>query len=280
MTQAANPARLADLHLHSHFSDGTYTPDKLVRAARSNGLCAIALTDHDTLDGVAETLETGKRLGIEVIPGVEITSRVGDKEVHILGYFFDDGWQNPQLRAVLTHSKRLREQRIVEFAARFRQLGIALSVADIRACAGCGTLGRMHVAQALVRRGAVKSVEEAFERFLKPGKPGYVDRPRMTAAEAIGHILRAGGIAALAHPGLNNVDERIPDLAAQGLAGLEVWHSRHTPSDTNRYRKLAKRLELLPTGGSDCHGSMHSQARIGTVKIPYEHVAALRACRP
>jgi 3',5'-nucleoside bisphosphate phosphatase len=268
--------KFADLHLHTRYSDGSYTPDELVRAAVANGLATIALTDHDTFDGVQETMDAGNRLGVEVIPGVEITSRVDMQEVHILGYFSVERWRNPLLHAILDHAKKLREKRITQFVARFNELGFPLTVADVESFSTCGTIGRPHVAQALVKRGVVKSVEEAFERFLKVGKPGYVERPRMTAAETLGHIRRAGGVSVLAHPGLNNIDDRIHELKQQGLAGIEVWHPKHTASKSDRYLKLAEKHELLATGGSDCHGNVRGEPVIGTVKLPSDRLEQLK----
>jgi hypothetical protein len=247
--------KFADLHLHTRYSDGTYTPAELVRAAAGQGLSTIALTDHDTFDGVQETLDAGRRAGVEVIPGVEITSRVDAQEIHILGYFSIERWRDPVLHNILEHAKNLRAKRVARFVEKFHELNIPLTVADIESFSTCGTIGRMHVAQALVKRGVVKSVEEAFERFLKVGKPGYVERPRMTAAETLGHICRAGGVAVLAHPGLNNIDDRLHELKQQGLAGIEVWHPKHTNSKSDRYLKLAEKLELLanrPSAASNC----------------------------
>jgi predicted metal-dependent phosphoesterase TrpH len=266
----------ADLHLHTRYSDGSYTPAELVRAAAERNLATIALTDHDTFDGIQETLDAGRRTGVEVVPGVEITSRVDSQEVHILGYFNIESWRNPVLHAILDHAKKLREKRITQFVARFNELGFSLTVADVESFSTCGTIGRPHVAQALVKRGVVKSVEEAFERFLKFGKPGYVERPRMTAAETLGHIRRAGGVAVLAHPGLNNIDDRLHELKQQGLAGLEVWHPKHTAAKSDRYLKLAEKLGLLPTGGSDCHGNVRGEPAIGSVRLPHERVEELK----
>ena len=266
----------ADLHLHTRYSDGSYTPEELVHAAVAQGLTTIALTDHDTFDGIAETMEAGRRVSLEVIPGVEITSRVDTQEVHILGYFGPDRWGAPLLHAVLAHAKRLRENRITHFVERFHELGIPLTVTEIEAFSTCGTIGRPHVAQALVKRGVVKTVEEAFNRFLKHGKPGYVDRPRMTVAEAIGHIDRAGGVAVLAHPGLNNVDDRLHEMKSQGLAGIEVWHPKHSPAKSERYLRLADELGLLATGGSDCHGNVRGEAMIGSVKLSADRLEQLK----
>src|SRR5437867_1597630 len=259
----------ADLHLHTRYSDGSWTPAELVREAQRLGFAAIAVTDHDTLDAIPEALAGA---GIEIIAGVEITCRVDTQEIHMLGYLPGDAWKSPELHAVLDHSRRVREKRITEIVGRLNELGVELTEAEVFACSDCGTIGRPHVAMALQKRGVVNSNEEAFERFLKRGKPGFVERYRMTAAEAIGHIRRAGGVAVLAHPGLNRVDARIAEMAEQGMAGLEIWHSRHSPAQTERYRAMAERLGLIVTGGSDCHGSVRGKALLGTVKIPYECV--------
>ncbi len=267
--------KCADLHLHTRYSDGNYAPAELVRAAQQAGLAAIAVTDHDTLDGVAPTIRAGSAMGVEVIAGVEITCRVDAKEVHLLGYFDGDGWKSPALIAVLDHAKREREQRVVEFVRKLNELGFRLTLEDVRATTGAGTLGRPHVAEALVRRKHVRSLDEAFERFLKRGRPAYVERHRMTVAEAIGHIRRAGGLAVLAHPGLYGLDHRIRELMDQGLAGLEVWHSKHSRSQVEHYLQLTENLYLLATGGSDDHGPGRDSL-LGTVKIPYERVEALK----
>jgi predicted metal-dependent phosphoesterase TrpH len=266
----------ADLHLHTRYSDGSWHPQTLVREAARLGFAAIAITDHDTLDGIPEALD---RAGIEVIPGVEITCRVDASEVHMLGYLPGHAWKNANLRAVLDHSRQVREKRIGEMVARLNEVGVPVTTDEVFACSDCGTIGRPHIAMALQKRGIVKTADEAFERFLRRGKPGFVERYRMTAVEAIGHITRAGGVAALAHPGLNRVDDRIAELAEQGMRGLEVWHSRHSPSQTERYRKIAERLGLLMTGGSDCHGTVRGKALLGSVKVPYECVEALKAIR-
>ncbi len=268
--------KYADLHLHTRYSDGSYTPEELVRDAARLGFAAIAVTDHDTLDAIPESLLAGEEFAIEVIAGVEITCRVETQEVHMLGYLFDDTWKDKSLQAVLDHSKRVREQRIAEFVVKFNEIGIPLTLQDVQQFSNEGTVGRPHVAMALQKRGFVKSVEEAFERFLKRGKPAFVERYRMSAAEAMGHIKRAGGVAVLAHPALNRVDTQIPNMVEQGLDGIEVWHSRQSPAQSENYLKLAERLGLLATGGSDCHGTVRGEPLLGVVKVPYERVEALR----
>jgi 3',5'-nucleoside bisphosphate phosphatase len=266
----------ADLHLHTCLSDGTYSPAELVRQAHLKQFAAIAAVDHDTFAAIPELLRAGAATGVEVIPGVEITTQVDAREVHILGYFGGDRWQAPALAAVLVHAQQLRAQRVAQFVARFHELGIELSVADVESCADGGTLGRPHVALALVKRGVVPNTDEAFARFLKRGRPGFVDRYRMPAKEAIHHIRAAGGVAVLAHPALTQLGGRLQELVDQGLEGLEAWHCKQTPAQTERYLALARELNILVTGGSDCHGPRRGECLLGTIRVPYQVVAALK----
>jgi predicted metal-dependent phosphoesterase TrpH len=268
--------KFADLHLHTRYSDGTFTPRELVQHAARLGFAAIAVTDHDTLDAIPEALAAGKEFGVEVIPGVEITSRVGTQELHMLAYLFGDSWRDAALRSVLDHATRVREQRVEQFVAKLNELGVELTVEDVYAGSDCGTVGRPHVALALQKRGHVSSVDEAFTRFLKRGKPAYVERYRMDAAETIGHIKRAGGIAVFAHPGLNSLDARIREMVDQGLGGIEVWHSRHSPSQIEHYLQMVEALSVCATGGSDCHGAGRDGMLLGKIKLPYERVDALK----
>ena len=280
MTSAANPARFADLHLHTRYSDGTFTPRELVEHAHKLGFTAIAVTDHDTLDAIPEALAAGQELGIEVIPGVEITSRIDTQELHMLAYLFGDSWRDANLVTVLNHATHVRKERVVQFVAKLNELGVALTVEDVYACSTCGTVGRPHVALALKNRGFVTSVDEAFTRFLKRGKPAYVERYRMEASETIGHIKRAGGVAVIAHPGLNYLDKRLHEMVDQGMSGIEVWHSRHTPAQIEHYEKMAETLGICATGGSDCHGLGRDGMLLGRIKLPYERVEALKARAP
>ena len=270
------PSFSADLHLHTRFSDGGWTPAELVQEAARLGFGTIAVTDHDTLDGIAESLAAGEKTGIEVVAGLEFTCNLDGTEAHLLGYFLGDTWQAPALRAVLDRAKQLRLERVERFVARLCRLGVPLSVADVMAGSDCGTMGRLHVALALQRRGFVASVEEAFVRFLRRGRPAFVDRPRISIAEAIGHIERAGGVAVLAHPGLLHRDNQIEELVTLRLAGLEVWHPRHSPAQTSRYLKMTERLGLLATGGSDSHGPMRDELVFGSVRLSQERVEALK----
>jgi len=259
----------ADLHIHTTCSDGILAPADLVRAAAQAGLAAIAITDHDTFDGVAPAQAAA---GLEIIPGVELTCQVRKNEVHLLGYFFTDTWRDPALGRILDFARDVRAKRVVQIVERLNQLNLDIAVADVQACARGVSIGRPHVARALIARGCVRNVEEAFARFLRPGKPGYVERYRMTAAEGIHHIKCSGGVPVLAHPGLAAIsDTDIHDMRDQGLRAIEAWHPQHTAAQTAHYQQLAASLNLHLTGGSDAHDD-----KPGVVRIPYELVTALQ----
>jgi predicted metal-dependent phosphoesterase TrpH len=285
MKLAPKHSGFADLHLHTKFSDGSWTPDDLVREAARQKFAAIAVTDHDTVDGVAETVAAGKKFGVEVIAGAEITCKIADadaefRELHMLAYFFGDGWRDENFRKTLEKSREVRVQRIHAIVEKLNELKVPLTVSDVEMQSDCGTLGRPHIAMALKKRGIVGSVDEAFRRFLARGKPAYVERARMTAAEAIELIHDAGGVAILAHPALNRVEDRIAEMVEDGLDGIEVWHTRQNKSRQKSLENLADSLKILKTGGSDCHGMIKGEPLLGTVRVPYERVEALKKHKP
>ena len=265
----------ADLHLHTNFSDGTYTPEELTAEAVRCGLRAVALTDHDTVEGCARMAAACRAAGIEFIPAAELTAEQNGIELHLLGYFLDP--TNETLLTELAKFQEVRQERIREMVARLNQLGIPLPVEDVFKLANCRAPGRPHVARALVQAGLCVSLDVAFERFLKKGKPAWVPKFRMTAADAIKLIHHAGGLAVMAHPGLNKSDDMIPALVAAGLDGIECFHTKHSTSMSQRYLEMADHHHLLVTGGSDCHGMNKGKPLIGTIKVPYECVERLRA---
>jgi predicted metal-dependent phosphoesterase TrpH len=265
----------ADLHLHTNFSDGTYTPEELAGRASESKLAAVALTDHDTVEGCARMAAACARVGLEFIPATELTAEVDGNELHLLGYFLDT--QNPLLLAEMGQFQRVRQNRIREMVTRLNQLDIPLHVDAVFAVANCRSPGRPHVARALVMGGFCSNLDEAFERFLKKTRPAWVPKFKMSALEAIALIHQADGLAVMAHPGLNRADEIIPGLVRAGLDGLECFHTKHTPAVGERYVRLANELGLLITGGSDCHGLSKGKPLIGTVKLPYEYVERLKA---
>ena len=264
----------ADLHLHTTFSDGTYSPEELVGHAQRQGLDALALTDHDTVEGCARTAVACKQAGIEFIPGTELTAEVDDRELHLLGYFIDTA--HPPLLVAMAKFQAVRQNRIREIVARINELGIPLDAGAVFALANCRSPGRPHVGRALVQGGFCANMDEAFERFLKKNRPAWVPKFKISASNAIALIHQASGLAVMAHPGLNNSDEIIPELVAAGLDGIECFHTKHTPAISKRYVQLARQHHLLVTGGSDCHGMNKGKPLIGTVKLPYENVQLLK----
>ena len=265
----------ADLHLHTQFSDGTYSPEELVSQALLHGLVALALTDHDTVEGCPRTANACGAARIEFIPGTELTAEQNGNELHILGYFIDI--QNPELLSEIGKFQQVRQDRIREMVARLNRLNVPLEAEAVFALANCRAPGRPHVARALVQAGLCASLDEAFERFLKKNRPAFVPKFKMSAADAIELIHGAGGVAVMAHPGLNRTDEVIPGMVEAGLDGIECFHTKHSAAIAERYLELADRFRLLVTGGSDCHGLSKGKPLIGTVKLPYEHVERLRA---
>jgi len=265
----------ADLHLHTNFSDGTYTPEELAGRARELSLAAVALTDHDTVEGCARMAAACELAGLEFIPATELTAEVDGNELHLLGYFVDT--QNPRLLEEMTRFQRVRQNRIREMVARLNQLNIPLQADAVFAIANCRSPGRPHVARALVMGGFCSSLDDAFERFLKKNRPAWVPKFKISALDAIELIHQADGLAVMAHPGLNRADEIIPALVRAGLDGVECFHTKHTATASAHYVRLAKELGVLITGGSDCHGLNKGKPLIGTVKLPYEHVEQLKA---
>jgi len=265
----------ADLHLHTIFSDGTYTPEELAGRARQLALAAIAVTDHDTVEGCDRMSAACQQAGLEFVPATELTAEFDDNELHLLGYFVDT--QNPRLLAEMAKFQKVRQNRIHEMVARLNQHNIPLQADAVFAIANCRSPGRPHVGRALVMGGFCANLDEAFERFLKKNRPAWVPKFKISALDAIALIHQAGGLAVMAHPGLNRTDKIIPDLVSTGLDGLECFHTKHSPSTSQRYVRLAKEFNLAITGGSDCHGLSKGKPLIGTVKLPYQYVEKLKS---
>jgi len=266
--------KFADLHLHTHFSDGTFSPEELVGHARRLGLTALALTDHDSVEGCAPTAAACAAAGIEFITGTELTAEYEDIEVHLLGYCLDT--QNAKLLAEIAKFQTVRQRRIREMVSRLNEMNVPLDVEAVFALANCKSPGRPHVARALTKAGLVKNLDEAFERYLKKNRPAWVPKAKMSALEGVQLIHHAGGLAVMAHPGLNRTDDIIPALVDAGLDGIECFHTKHSTAMSERYLEIADKYRLLVTGGSDCHGFSKGKPLIGTVKLPYECVEKLK----
>jgi len=264
----------ADLHLHTNFSDGTYTPEELAAHGKRVGLAAMALTDHDTVEGCERMAAACAGLEIEFIPGTELTAEVDGTELHLLGYFLDT--KNPKLLAETGKFQTVRQNRIREMVARLNEHGIPLRAETVFEIANCRSPGRPHVGRALIREKFCKSMDEAFERFLKKCKPAWVPKFKISALDAIELIHGAGGLAVMAHPGLNRTDSIIPGLVEAGMDGIECFHSKHPPKTSEHYLQLAAKHNLLVTGGSDCHGLSKGKPLIGSVKLAEKYFVALK----
>lgn len=267
--------KYADLHIHTFYSDSTFSPEEVVSHAREKGLSAIAICDHDSIDGIEPCRKLGLPLDIEVVPGIEMTVEKEDAEIHLLGYFIDwtQGWFGEKLKVL----QEARRQRIYKMVEKLKEAGIAIEADDVFKLAGRGTVGRLHVAQAMLMTKKVRNFKEIFEKYIGFMRPCYVSNARFTPREAIEMILKIGGVPVLAHPNTMGRDDYIPELIASGLRGIEVYHTDHKPSIREHYKKMAEENGLLMTGGSDCHGMGKGRPLIGTVRVPYEIVEKLRA---
>jgi len=255
-----------DLHLHTTHSDGSLSPTEVLRLAHEAGVSALAITDHDIVTGIPEAITAGAELGIEIIPGVEISSRVGNSELHILGYCLR--WQDQELNQRLAFLRESRHSRNPQIIERLRALGLDVTYEDVRALAGTDAVGRPHIARLLMDKHYVTSAKDAFDRYLAEGRPAYVARELPSPADAIAWIRAAGGVAVLAHPTWAKVSGEslnalLTTLKAEGLGGIEVHYSTHTKRQTREYLDLAKRLDLLVTGGSDFHGITKPDIEVG-----------------
>lgn len=264
----------ADLHLHTNFSDGTYSPEELAVQAKVHGLAAVALTDHDTVEGCARMGIACEQISIEFVTGTELTAELNGNELHLIGYFIDVN--NPRLLLEVGKFQAVRQERIREMVARLNELDIPLQADSVFAIANCRSPGRPHVGRALVQGGFCATLDEAFDRFLKKHRPAWVPKFKISALDAIALIHQAGGVAVMAHPGLNRTDDVIPELVSAGLDGLECYHTKHSPATVEHYVALAEKHCLLVTGGSDCHGLNKGKPLIGSIKLPYQHVRELK----
>jgi len=269
-----------DLHTHTNRSDGTFAPSELVRLASQRGLEVVAITDHDTTDGIDEASGAGLELGVDVVPGLELSAEHQGTSVHILCY-----WMDPENEGLQAELVRLRSERLLRGEAmveKLRSLGYPVSFERVREIAGNGNIVRPHVAQALVEAGVVADEEEAFDRLIGDDGPAYVPKHALAPLDALALVRRAGGVCVLAHPGMWSAEAPVPEdlieaMAEAGMTGLEADHSDHTPERREHYRGLAKRLGLVVTGGSDCHGTRYDPVRLGSVTTDPEQFRVLRA---
>ena len=276
---------MIDLHTHSTASDGTMSPSALVRHAKEMRLEALALTDHDTVEGLEEALAAGKHEGIEIVPGIEISAEFPDSTLHILGYYVD--FTNRAFLDNISVLQKARNERNPTIIKKLQALGLDITLEEVAVEAETGQVGRPHFAQVLLKKGYIKTPHEAFDRYLGKGAPAYTDKFRFEPADAIAHIRQAGGIPVLGHPftlkykTIAELENIIADMAGWGLMGIEVYYSEHSPTQVRLYKDLAEKHNLVITGGSDFHGQNIKGISLGIGKgnlnVPYKCLEKLKA---
>jgi len=267
-------SRYIDLHMHTTFSDGISSPAELLSAVSAAGLAAFSVTDHDTLDGLREVMRLRTESHPKLISGVELSVNHNGSDVHMLGYGFDV--DNNSLNDTLRDCAVVRDQRGRMMVDKLQSLGLSITFEQVSQIAGGGVVGRPHIADAMLKSGAVKSYEESFYKYIGNGKPAYVAKKMLLPREAIDLLHSAGGVAVLAHPALENTWRFLDDLMADGLDGIEVYHAAHTEPDIDRFRDLARRYRLVMTGGSDYHGRVDNHGAIGSQRVPVDLLVDLQ----
>lgn len=263
----------ADLHVHTTFSDSVLTPAEVIAQCALKQIGTVAITDHDSINGVAPATEAGRGAGVRVVPGVEMTAYDGPAEIHIIGLFVDPAHRG--FNEVVDYSREVRHTRLREIVEKLRKLNIGLSVDDVLEIADGGAPGRMHVARGLVECGEVASIADAFKYFIGNDGPAYVPKHNLTPAEAAAAIRGAGGVSIVAHPGTGLPDALVVQMLGDGIQGIEAYHPLHSDSDVERYLAMADEHGALVSGGSDSHGGVREKTQIGAVVIEDELVDRL-----
>lgn len=274
---------IADMHIHSTKSDGLLSPSEIVSWGIKKNLKAISITDHDNIEGIHDAVCSSAGTGLEVIPGVELSTEYKDAEVHMLGYFID--YEDSELKSFLKNLSDSRIERAQLMIKKLNNLGYSIEFEEVKSIAkDAFSIGRPHIARVMVSKGLCINVKESFEKFLSYGKPAYVERYKISPFEALEAISMSHGLASIAHPGLIiNIDIKklIKRLKEWGLTGIEVYHTNHTKEDVSKLCNIAEAYSLIPTGGSDCHGVMeNNMPLLGTVTVPYENVSKLKELIP
>ncbi len=265
---------MIDLHTHTNQSDGMHSPEALVLLAKSKNLSAIGITDHDEVGGLERAMSKGDEIGVEIIPGVELSTMCGGFDVHILGYFID--YHNARLLETLCHLKAERIKRTHRILQKLDTLGLTLSFETVQRIAGEGCIGRPHIAEGLVHNGLVRTFQDAFDLFLAEGKPAFEPKTKLLPNEAVALIHTAGGVASLAHPGQNLTLEVVIDVIKCGVDAIEAIHPKHSATQRRTFEKLAEEYGLVQTGGSDFHGGPRGEEKFGQYTVTQQQVEQLK----
>ncbi|NQT90338.1 MAG: PHP domain-containing protein [Candidatus Omnitrophica bacterium] len=269
--------RLADLHIHTTYSDSSFTPEQAIRRAKEAGLSCVAITDHDSVDGLEEAISAGNSCGVEVIPAVEVSAEENGKELHMLGYFID--YKDEKLKAALRKIRDDRKHRVHKMVELLNKHGFDIDAEDVIKFAGDISISRLHIAQYMEKQGLIPSWREAFKKYIGDSGPCYVSSFRYSARQVVDMIKDAKGIPVIAHPGLNRIDAIMTVLLESGIEGVEAYHLEHRNPVSSYYEAYAKEHNLLITGGSDCHGMIKGKVLMGKVGMPYSYVEALKSRR-
>jgi len=268
-------AKIADLHIHTHFSDSTSSPQEVIEQAHNFGIHCIAITDHDIVEGIEPAIAAANSYDIEVIPGIELSTQANNKDIHLLGYFID--YKNSSFIDQLEKMQHSRLERMKLMISKLSELGVgSIDFAEVCALTESDAVGRPHLAAVMVKHGIVPNIKAAFDRFLADDKPAYVPKAKLSPFEGIEIILKYGGVPVLAHPMFTSVDELIPGFVEAGLKGIEVYYPNCMPATMEFYANLAKKYNLVGTGGSDAHGAAKRNTYLGKMTIPYDVVEQLK----
>jgi predicted metal-dependent phosphoesterase TrpH len=265
----------ADLHIHTTSSDGLLSPEEVVRWAKVKRLTAVGITDHDTVNGISPAVEASLKYEVEVVPGIELSTLYDEEEIHILGYYID--YKADWFLQILEKIQNSRYQRASKIVEKLNGIGVNITMKQVEEIADIGAIGRPHIARAMIHRGYINNVKEAFQSYIGKGCPAYVERYKLSSLEAIDIIRKLGGISVLAHPGLIKSKAHIGNIVGLGIDGIEVYHSKHDDETIRNMLAVASSRRLLITGGSDCHGVMiNNEPIIGNYSVDYKYVQELK----
>lgn len=265
----------ADLHIHTTASDGLMTPDEVVYWSKLKRLTAIGITDHDTVNGISSAEDASLKYGVEIVPGIELSTLFEDEEIHILGYYID--YKDPWLLNILEKIQNSRYERAAQIVNKLNGLGVEITLEQVKIKADNGAIGRPHIARAMIDKGYITNIKEAFKGFIGKDCPAYVERYKVSSKEGIDIIKRTGGISVLAHPGLIKNKAKISNIINLGIDGIEVYHSKHDDETIRNALAIARTRNLLITGGSDCHGvKLNNEPMLGNYSVDYKYVEMLK----